>query len=261
MRDQILVKLYLGHSKNWGDALGPELARIISGKEVVAVNLREKNTHAPIYLTVGSILDNADEKTVVWGSGFIDENQHTMGKPIAVKAVRGPLSRQKLLEQDIDCPEIYGDPALLFPRFYYPKIAKKYQLGIIPHYKDKNNSWIEKMSKIEGVKILDIESGIYNFIDELLGCEKIASSSLHGIIAADAYDIPSLWIELSDKVIGHGFKFRDYFLSVGRKDTEPLVVKDDTTLEHIHDNFYDYKIEIDLDQLYEACPFRPELLS
>ena len=84
----------------------------------------------------------------------------------------------------------------------------------------------------------------------------IAASSLHGVIAADAYGVPSTWIELSDKVIGKGFKFRDYFMSVGRTDREPLIVNETTKLKEVYDKFYDYKINIDLDKLWEACPFR-----
>ena len=51
--------------------------------------------------------------------------------PQKVLAVRGPLSRNYLLENGVDCPDVYGDPALLFPKYYKPHIYKKYKLGII----------------------------------------------------------------------------------------------------------------------------------
>jgi pyruvyltransferase len=54
-------------------------------------------------------------------------------------------------------PEIYGDPALLLPKYYLSKVKKKIRVGIIPHYVDKNNPWIKKISKEEGVLILDIK--------------------------------------------------------------------------------------------------------
>ena len=89
----------------------------------------------------------------------------------------------------------------------------------------------------------------------MLSCEKIASSSLHGIIVADAYNIPSLWVEFSDKVTGNGFKFLDYFLSVHRHDIKPLVINEHIPLEKIFEHFSDYKIQMDLEKLLDSAPF------
>ncbi len=38
---------------------------------------------------------------------------------------------------------------------------------------------------------------------------------LHGLILADAYNIPSLRFTLSDKIIGGDFKYQDYYSGVG----------------------------------------------
>ena len=53
-------------------------------------------------------------------------------------------------------------------------------------------------------------------IDEILKCNKIVSSSLHGIVLAEAYGIPAKWEKYSDDVLGNGFKFRDYLSGTGR---------------------------------------------
>jgi len=81
------------------------------------------------------------------------------------------------------------------------------------------------------------------------------SSSLHGIIAADAYSIPSLWVEFSNKVLGNGFKFVDYFKSVGRDVEDSVVISSAMSLSYILNAFDEYKIEIDLDALIKSAPF------
>lgn len=53
-------------------------------------------------------------------------------------------------------------------------------------------------------------------VDEIISCEYILSTSLHGVIVAQAYDIPTLWIKHND-INTDGIKFYDYFDSVGIK--------------------------------------------
>jgi pyruvyltransferase len=195
----------------------------------------------------------------VWGAGLMCDGQSMLVKPKKVCAVRGPLTRNLLIKQGIECPEIYGDPALLLPRYYNPDIKKKYKLGIIPHYVDKNSNWIKSIQN-DDIKIIDICSDTYSFVDSLKECEKVVSSSLHGIIAADSYGIPNMWIKMSDKVGGHGFKFDDYFLSVNRK-TKCVNIFDETDLNFVINEIPDYEMDINLDLLYDSCPFTPSKLK
>ena len=94
------------------------------------------------------------------------------------------------------------------------------------------------------------------FVNEVNQCQIILSSSLHGIICGDSYGIPSYWIELSNKVIGKGFKFNDYFASVGRPLNDPIRPNLTDRIKDISHHFYDYEIDINLEKLLEACPFK-----
>jgi pyruvyltransferase len=209
-------------------------------------------------MVCGSVLGWSDSNTIVWGAGFISNSTFitTIKTPKKICAVRGKLTREMLLKRDIDCPEVYGDPVLLMPKFYNPNIRKKHELGIIPHHIDK--VLIPKLKEqFPNAYLIDIQGGTYTIINEILSCKRIVSSALHGIIGADAYGIPSIWIKLSDKVLGKGFKFRDYFSSVNRTDREPLIWTPQTKLEDIENKFKIYnKPEIDIEPLWNSCPFR-----
>lgn len=243
---------------NFGDILTPFIIENISN---IKFEYIEKSQYYPFehYLIIGSILDRGTKSSIIWGAGLISEDSEPIEIPKKIYAVRGPKTREKLLKSGIDCPEIYGDPALLLPKIYNPKIEKKYELGVIPHYIDKNNKFLEIFNN-SNIRIIDIQViDPRTFIDELLSCKKIASSSLHGLITADAYQIPSMWIEFSDKVVGNGFKFYDYFLSVGRENENPLIINQDTNIEIMMSHFKKYEISIDLDKLINVCPFKINL--
>jgi pyruvyltransferase len=155
----------------------------------------------------------------------------------------------------LDCPEIYGDPALLLPRFYAPRISKRFRLGIVPHFTDRKHPIVDRLRAMDGVRILDVSAGVEEFVDELCSCEVIASSSLHGLIAADSYGIPSLWIEISGRVTRDCFKFHDYYSGIGRTPEGPTPLTEATTEQEILDRASHQPTDVDLDRLLESCPF------
>ena len=65
-----------------------------------------------------------NKKTIIWGGGVIDNKSSLREKPLKVCAVRGPLTRQYLLEKGNKCPAIYGDPAMLIKYIYEPQVKK-----------------------------------------------------------------------------------------------------------------------------------------
>jgi pyruvyltransferase len=185
-------------------------------------------------------------------------------KPKKVLAVRGPLTRKFLLTNGIDCPEVYGDPALLLPYYYNPIVAKKYKIGIIPHYIDKKNVYVSDfISKyILDVKLIDIVNYVnwYDFINEIYECEFIISSSLHGLIVSDAYNIPNYWIEFSKNIPVNRFKYKDYYMYVKKTITDPCVIDreiDISTILMLKKLWQPPNISID--SLIKSCPFEIHL--
>jgi pyruvyltransferase len=208
---------------NFGDAVGPLLFDFLSSIKLYHEEIKPKNLS---FLTVGSILNHGCNKHIILGSGFISETDKFKGnsKPSIVLLVRGPKTREKLLNLGVRCPESYGDPLILFPLLYCPSFNKVYDIGIIPHYIDMNTINFNKLKQklIDtnfNVKIIDIMTGIkyHNFIDEINKCEYIISSSLHCVIMGIVYGKKTIFTQLSDKVIGNLFKFQDFFDSLDIK--------------------------------------------
>lgn len=247
------------HTKNFGDALNTPLVEFLSGKEVLPSKNISRFFYSIFsfknYAVIGSILQWMKDGSEVWGAGFITEKEKVI-VPSKIYAVRGPKTRAIYLSKCIECPEIFGDPALLFPLIYNPHIIKKYTFGIIPHYYDYENPWIELMRKRDDVLIIDlmVRTDYTKVIDQILQCEKILSSSLHGVIISDAYHIPNRQIQLSNKVIGSEFKFADYYLSVGRSVQKAINPAEHDLLEIEYSN----EIKIDLRKLVLVCPFVKE---
>ncbi len=170
---------------------------------------------------IGSILKNDLKNSVIWGSGFIKPPlNNTIIAPNKILALRGKLTAAIFEKQGIVHNGIYGDPALLFPEIYKPKRSIKFKLGIIPHYTEENKFLAsELLTKNKDICIISPmvkDNNYLNIIDKINQCENIMSSSLHGLILADAYQIPSLRFKFKkNDIVGGDFKFDDYNSGVG----------------------------------------------
>ena len=212
---------------NFGDLLSRYVVEKLTGLRVEKYDRRRTATHLT---AIGSILSGKEicSPAIIWGSGFITPEplwlikltkiqqflRRRYGHP-SVCAVRGILTRELLIKAGINCPEIYGDPALLMPVLYPAVKQKKHRIGVILHlehqkFKDKfvhpDVKWIDISRSYD-----DIE----RFIDEVLECNVVLSSALHGLIIANTYKVPCARL----KIKGHSileesewedYKFEDY---------------------------------------------------
>jgi pyruvyltransferase len=251
-------------SKNYGDALNRFLIQDLVGSNYYESHFY--NDEKEEFLMIGSILHRLKPNSVVWGAGLIKEGIRLEYKPKKVYAVRGPLTRKELIKNKIDCPEVYGDPALLLPFYYKPKKnKKKYKYGLLPHYMDKYHPFILQFSKRDDVIFIDIEKDYDNWtdlIDIMFSCENVLTSSLHGVILSDSYEIPNLWFKATDGVTGNGFKFRDYYQSVNKTITEPLDLNSDSSISSINQRLSGWKaIDFDYKKLIDSFPYQELLIK
>jgi pyruvyltransferase len=210
---------------NWGDHLNLHLFRrildvpVVSSKRIFNINNKKR-----IY-GIGSILSTDLKDAVIWGSGFIKDTPKIHVAPDKILALRGKHTEAVFKRNSIAVPGLYGDPALLFPRFYDEvKSPVKYKLGIIPHYKELKHPVIQKLAALRPGEITVISplSSITSFAEQILSCETIISRSLHGLILSEAYGRPTCRFTLTDEIIGGDFKFNDYYSGVGI-DSHPSV--------------------------------------
>ncbi len=239
------------NTPNFGDDLSPWLFQKITGLQTL-----QNDGKIASYISVGSIINLARDKTIAWGTGsFGPEPPRQINRKTKYLAVRGPLTRARVLDRGKECPRVYGDPALLTPYFYQPNKPKTHEIGLVLRWSDRD--WL-KQSVGKGVKLIDLgTSDVEGVLDDILSCKKIITSSLHGLIIADAYGIPNAWLH-SDTPKGGEFKFYDYFLSVNkvRHTTEVDLSKldlDVATLDATF-SFDDRAIDFDPKALVHACP-------
>lgn len=252
---------------NFGDLLSPYLVEKMTSNPVKLVNLKTGHSRNFItsnflkqdfsYLAIGSIISRANNESIVWGSGaFGTEDKRSLNKKAKYLAVRGPLTRNLLRINGINCPEIYGDPALLIPKFFSPNVPKTHKVGIILRWSE--NDWNNAEFDNDVKKIYLGTSDIEGTITDILSCEKILSSSLHGIILADAYGIPSAWLS-STTPKGLEFKFYDYYISVDKiqKPQQFNFTKKIISFKDIDEQvfFNDKIISFDMKKLLDSCPF------
>lgn len=232
------IKLQGKSKENYGDLLGKYIVEKISNRKVIWTkpsSLISQILPFPIYVTIGSILTNVNKKCVVWGSGIISKDYEI--RRAKFLAVRGPQTRKYLSESGHDVPEIYGDPALLLPRYYNPKVKKECKIGIIPHYNDyqKVKKWFNDDTSVLLIDLMT--NDIEETTRQILKCERIVSSSLHGIIVAHAYNIPAVWQKFSNNVFGDDIKYQDYFESVKMPPYKSEVIDDNLNLETLEKIF------------------------
>jgi pyruvyltransferase len=235
---------------NFGDMLTPYLVEHLSGTKAVWV---ERNSPGTVFMVTGSMIEQAFPGAHIWGCGIMYPASR-LPSPLVVHAVRGRLTRDALRRSGNECPEVFGDPALLLPRIYSPIVEKKYNLGIVPHFKDLDRA-CEFYGDDTGVHIIDVTDGVEQVLQDILSCERIASSSLHGIIAADAYGIPSRWVEFSDKVDGREVKFRDYWSGVQIAPETPMDVRKRVDVRELANGTRLREPRFDAEQFMKSCPF------
>ena len=133
--------------------------------------------------------------------------------------MRGKLSFQYL--GLIDKNVALGDPMVLIDLVTTRSSFKDIDIGLVPH--TINASHFRNSSYSGRFTIIDPRLPPMEVINLISRCKRLISQSLHGLIVADAFGVPNIWLEPSSNIIGGQFKFLDYFSTVCGN-TEPISI-------------------------------------
>lgn len=256
------------HRKNFGDNLmepvlralfnmnvrlvAPDQAELIGvGSILDAVHRRKRRTELGSKLQ--NVIDTARGKRPffriskelhVWGSGFLDSDSSAVWpQKLIFHSVRGPLTRAR-----VDQPSLpLGDPGLLLPLIWPKSASAETMVTIVPHYSAQAGFLARFRSTLpKHWRIADVLGPPAEIARAVASSEFVISSSLHGIVTADAYGVPNCWMASDTPIAGGQFKFLDYAGFRGRSLHGPI-------------DFQTFLNERDRIVLLEACrPCRPD---
>lgn len=246
---------------NFGDLIGPLLVSELSGRPVH--NMKDTGEVGQCLVTVGSVLNLLERPgTDIWGSGLIAPlheksirhlREH---KPSRIHAVRGWRTYKELTQKlGWEVPRIFGDPALLLPRVYSPKDFSSFDSVIIPHY--QHAKYFEKFS--DEFNVLNVERSAEEVVSEIANAQSVVSTSLHGLIVAQAYGVPWTWLRLNDVTLaGDQFKFEDFFTVLDRsKVSETFLSSSELSSSSLRSSFRAASLpqsKFDFNNLMDAFP-------
>ncbi len=223
------------HGLNFGDHIGPLIVKRIlarMGREVEAVPVLGGDNKL---LAVGSVVHEARTGDHVWGSGvngkiWLSDTMRRDG--VHFHAVRGPITRRAATEAGHEVPERYGDPGLLFPLLFHDEIERKAaeilvvyrQAGLdfprtafIPNINDERYYLPERAELPADWLYISPSSDPVVVAACIRLVDRVVSSSLHGIVFADAYGKETTFLLSRFEPT---LKYDDYFLGTER---EPVV--------------------------------------
>ena len=187
---------------NFGDLLTPYI--LSEMYDINPVFSKEKE-----HLFIGSIARLAKTHSVIFGSGIIRKNEY-INPNATYLAVRGPITRQRIIESGGQCPTIYGDPAILLKKCFS---KKQNNLGVfvIPHFLHfGRKSIIDVDHRIIDIRTPSVDD-MEQLIDLICNADCIVTSSLHVFILCTVFETPVTVFGIKGVSIhGDDIKFQDY---------------------------------------------------
>jgi pyruvyltransferase len=222
-----LIRTHWGRGlNNFGDCLSPDILRYYGFTPIYS---QVKNSEI---ILAGTVLQwiPEDYDGIILGTGGV--NQKYFFPKAKILGVRGKITLNNIQNRKIDL--VLGDPGLIMNLIYPEPVKQIYELGIIPHFVDKDHRIVEKWKNRfkDKALIIDVLRPPSKVIKDIKKCKHIISSSLHGLIIADAYSIPNIRFIIKETQPPVTYKFADYY-SVLNNESDLIKATGDESLEYL----------------------------
>lgn len=213
---------------NFGDLLAPLMVETMTGRSPENIKPNASSSGSKL-ISIGPLLDLLDDPShELWGSGLsapmnqIDVARISGNVPRKIHAVRGWATYRELRnELGWDIPQIFGDPAMLLPRFFNVESdGTKDALLVPPH---SHMPYLDRVQ--QHFKVANMESSAEEIVSQIVNASHVVSASLHGVIVAQAYGVPWTWLRVNGlQSSTDRFEFEDYFSTLDRSAVAELSV-------------------------------------
>jgi len=192
------VYSWAGH-RNFGDRLMP----LILG--LVGIETEWAEPGDAELIGAGSIATHIPKgwRGTVFGSGKPRSGEHIDLSAAHVVALRGKLTAKGSGARG---DYVLGDPGLLV-RMLPITPSDDIDVGIIPHWEDRGLA-----RRFPNGHLIDVQGDPEMVIRQIAACRRVISSSLHGLVVADAFGKERRWERAAR---AWPFKFADYGSVVG----------------------------------------------
>ena len=223
------VKLYYAKLANMGDLLNVLIIEKCFGYKVerhsfltgelcaIGSCLGQYTLHGSIPMRLRQRINGIIRpKVSVWGTGFInytDCEGKFFKREMDFRAVRGELTRknvERMTGKKLDIPT--GDAGILADELLDERPEMVYDIGIVPHICDLSDPACRQLADSYPNSILiNVKDEPLTVVKQIAQCRTLLSSSLHGLIVADSFHRPNRHLVFSDRPLGDGYKFDDYY--------------------------------------------------
>ena len=196
--------------RNHGDRISADIIRLLFGAEPVEVAPDQ-----PHLLAVGSITFMANRFSTLWGSGVLNRQVglQELG-PGQIRALRGRHSAEMMGARGIRVPDVpLGDPGIFAAdllRLEGLAPRRRSRIVVVPHHGSLRHPAFAAMAEREDVTVVDTLDNDWGLLQDIAGADIVVSESLRGLIYAESFAKPSVWISNTEDP-NWTFKFNDWF--------------------------------------------------